>query len=75
MIYLGEGIIKCLKVAPEGRVAVTVKGCTRRLSNGFNGNFLAVEFSLSIMEVMHFLSYPQITLIIIVLASRFCRFQ
>ena len=71
MVHIGEWLIKSVKVAAQSSVTVAIKGRTYLAGDGLNRNFFAVEFSLSIVEVVHFLSYPQISLTIIVLVRQF----
>jgi len=54
MINSGEGAVKGAKVTTQSSVAVTIEGCAYFSGNGFNGNLLAVKFSFSIFEVVHF---------------------
>ena len=54
MIHFNESCIEGVEVPGEGGVAVTVKRCAYLPGNGLNGNFFAVELSLTIIKMMHF---------------------
>ncbi len=60
MIYICERRIKRMEVAAKGGMTVTVKRRTCRLGDTLDGNFFAVQFSFSIMEMVHFLLGSQV---------------